>query len=37
MTVYDNMAFSLKLKKAPKEEIDKKSVKPLPFWISPST
>ena len=24
MTVYDNMAFSLKLKKAPKEEIDKK-------------
>ena len=24
MTVYDNMAFSLKLKKAPKEEIDKR-------------
>jgi len=24
MTVYDNMAFSLKLKKAPKEEIDRK-------------
>ena len=24
MTVYDNMAFSLKLKKTPKSEIDKK-------------
>ncbi len=24
MTVYENMAFSLKLKKAPKEEIDRK-------------
>ena len=24
MTVYDNMAFSLKLKKVPKDEIDKK-------------
>ena len=24
MTVYENMAFSLKLKKAPKDEIDKK-------------
>ena len=24
MTVYENMAFSLKLKKVPKDEIDKK-------------
>ena len=27
MTVYDNMAFGLKLRKVPKAEIDKKSVK----------
>ena len=26
MTVYDNMAFGLKLRKTPKEEIDRKSV-----------
>ena len=37
MTVYDNMAFGLKLRHMPKEQIDK-AVKRLPrSWISPST
>lgn len=31
MTVYDNMAFGLKLRKVPKEEIDKKVQKLLKF------
>jgi ABC-type sugar transport system ATPase subunit len=36
MTVYENMAFSLKLKKAPKEEIDRKVREPPRFWILPN-
>ncbi len=31
MTVYGNMAFALKLRKVPKDEIDKKFAKPLKF------
>ena len=43
MTVYENMAFSLKLKHVPKAEIDprprstRRSGRPLKFSISPST
>ena len=33
MTVYDNMAFSLKINKVPKDEIDKKVKKQQRFWI----
>ena len=36
MTVYENMAFSLKLKKLPKDEIDQRSVRRQRFWTSPS-
>ena len=37
MTVYENMAFSLKLKHVPKAEIDKRSGRPRRSSISPST
>ena len=37
MTVYDNMAFSLKLKRPPKRRSTRKFVKPQPFWTSPNT
>ncbi len=37
MTVYENMAFALKLRKVPKEEIDKKVREAAEFWTSPST
>ena len=38
MTVYENMAFSLKLKKVPKDEIDKQgAARPRRSWTSPST
>ena len=36
MTVYDNMAFSLKLKKVPKAEIDRKVKEAAKFLISRS-
>ena len=37
MTVYENMAFSLKLKKVPKQEIDKKVREPPKFSASRNT
>lgn len=37
MTVYENMAFALKLRKVPKEQIDKKVRERPRFWTSPST
>mgnify|MGYP000296727102 FL=1 len=33
MSVYDNMAFGLKLRKTPKDEIDKKYMTQLRSWI----
>ena len=37
MTVYDNMAFSLKLRKEPRTSLTRRSVKLLRSWTSPST
>ena len=34
MTVYDNMAFGLKLRKTPKDEIKRRVEEPPAFWIS---
>ena len=37
MTVYENMAFTLELKKVPKDEIDRKVRSAAEIWVSPST